>query len=167
MINNTEEPSSSSNENSPEAAGLARGTARTAASTIGKVSQRISTSYNAYEAAANSVSTTFGKRVIIGRIPKGSSTGVAASRVSTSVTTTATTTANKIIPKRLPKRIKLQRVAKASDRLSTGFDLYEAATAAAVDAPIEGNKKHKVKIQGLKDRIITIFNFSGSKYPSL
>ena len=162
MINNTEEPSSSSNENSPEAAGLARGTARTAASTIGKVSQRISTSYNAYEAAANSVSTTLGKRVIIGRIPKGSP-GVAASRVSTSVTTTAT----KIIPKRLPKRIKLQRVAKASDRLSTGFDLYEAATAAAVDAPIEGNKKHKVKIQGLKDRIITIFNFSGSKYPSL
>lgn len=166
MINNTEEPSSSSNENSPEAAGLARGTARTAASTVGKVSQRISTSYNAYEAAANSVSTTLGKRVIIGRIPKGSP-GVAASRVSTSVTTTATTTANKIIPKRLPKRIKLQRVAKASDRLSTGFDLYEAATAAAVDAPIEGNKKHKVKIQGLKDRIITIFNFSGSKYPSL
>ena len=36
MINNTEEPSSSSNENSPEAAGLARGTARTSNGTTAR-----------------------------------------------------------------------------------------------------------------------------------
>jgi hypothetical protein len=69
-------------ENSPEAAGLTRGAARTAAAArVARVSQRISSGYNAYEAASTTVTesaktigtsaknaaATLSKRVVFGR----------------------------------------------------------------------------------------------------
>jgi hypothetical protein len=80
------------------------------------------------------------------------------------------------LPKALPRRLRLQRVARASDRISTGFDLYEAATAAVESSiarhddkrkPIDsrGNvRKDKVfQYQNLKNQMFTLFNFSGSE----
>ena len=184
--------------NSPEAAGLTRGAARTAAAAkVARVSGRISSGYNVYEAATTTVTESartigtsakntaaaLSKRVMIGRIPKqvankavkvvGGTKHIP--RPPTAVVRPKIPSTGQL-PKALPKRLRLQRVAKASDRISTGFDLYEAATTAVdssiiqhddgrkrIDSGRNGNKDKLFQYQDLKNRMLTIVNFSGSE----
>ena len=111
-----DENNDSQQENSPEAAGLARGTAKTAA--------------------------TLSKRAAVGRLPKAVEAAKVASRKAAKIASKRRNPAARVpssralrAPKRLPRRARLQRVAKTSDGLSTGFDVYDAATSVTESSP--------------------------------
>jgi hypothetical protein len=188
----SESPEKDTSQVSPEAAGLARGTAKTTTTTsakaaaiqVAKVSERLSASANAYEAvsqtaakassstktsATNNTMVGF-KRFLIGRLPKPASTAKAVKRGG------KIKGVKKLGFPKQPRRIRLQRVAKASDRLSTGFDVYDAfdSTSTTTNKSSRSNNEHHKGIQerkpvfainttAMKKKMGQLFNVSGGK----
>jgi len=69
---------------------------------------------------------------------------------------------------RVPKKVPLKQVAKVSDRISSGFEYYDAATSSSSSSSSSSgdhdNKvlgSHKIQWQNLAKRAIS---FSGSKW---
>ncbi len=94
--------------------------------------------------------TNLSKRGIIGRLPKPS---------SPPVRPVPKTQLPRLFPnKRLP--LKARRVAKISDRISTGFDAYDAATSVVEDGKADNNSS-----KGLwKKYGVRLGSFAGSEY---
>ena len=172
--NNTPDQS----ENSPEAAGFARGAARTAARTARISNAGVVESAKAAQAnAAKSAAKTLSKRFMIGRLPKSTPAGVGkvASKMPKSYVPRGggSFRAQPMkIPGRMPKTLRLRRVAKASDRLSTGFDVFDAASSSVGGetstkntlSPKNGSKKEQPGMQLIQNRLRPFFAFSGSKF---
>ena len=107
--------------------------------------------------------SSLSRRAVVGRVPKP----VAAPRITLP---TPRSSVQVKVPRGLPKRIPLKRVAKVSDRLSTGFDAYDAASSVLEEG--NGNSKGKSSstqqrhtiIDWLKTHGARVGSFGGSKW---
>ena len=94
--------------------------------------------------------TTLSRRGIVGRLPKPA---VKPAVIPKNIPKGP-------MPRVLPKKVPLKHVAKVSDRLSTGFDAYDAASSSNTNPASVTNKGSSRAMQYGK----RFFQFSGSKW---